>query len=315
MKKAVQIINEALNQGITLFVVDNQLQYETNRDSIPPELLSEWKSHKQELIDFLNRIDAQEDVQTHPLQDIQRNGNVAHYPLSYAQQRLWFIDQLTEGSTQYNCVGDFRLREPLNIKFFEAALKGIIERHEALRTHFKTIGDEPRQVIATHYDLPVKYHDLSAFSDVEKKDQVKRLHKEEENLAFNLSTDLMLRIQVLKLAENDYVIIYNIHHIACDSWSIEIFLRELITLYRAYCQGEENPLPVLKVQYADYAQWQRNWLQGNVLEKQLDYWQTQLSGISPLHHFPLDNPRPEKQSFEGRIHLQRISKELTQGIK
>ncbi len=315
MKKAVQIINEALNQGITLFVVDNQLQYETNRDSIPTELLSEWKSHKQELIDFLNRIDAQEDVQTHPLQDIQRNGNVAHYPLSYAQQRLWFIDQLTEGSTQYNCVGDFRLREPLNIKFFEAALKGIIERHEALRTHFKTIGDEPRQVIATHYDLPVKYHDLSAFSDVEKKDQVKRLHKEEENLAFNLSTDLMLRIQVLKLAENDYVIIYNIHHIACDSWSIEIFLRELITLYRAYCQGEENPLPVLKVQYADYAQWQRNWLQGNVLEKQLDYWQTQLSGISPLHHFPLDNPRPEKQSFEGRIHLQRISKELTQGIK
>ncbi|WP_038251164.1 condensation domain-containing protein, partial [Xenorhabdus nematophila] len=140
MKNAAQIINEALNQKITLFVVDNQLQYETNRDSIPPELLSEWKSHKQELIDFLNQIGVQEESQTHPLQDIERNGNAAHYPLSYAQQRLWFIDQLTEGSTQYNCVGDFRLREPLNIKFFEAALKGIIERHEALRTHFKTIG-------------------------------------------------------------------------------------------------------------------------------------------------------------------------------
>ncbi|MCB4427206.1 non-ribosomal peptide synthetase, partial [Xenorhabdus nematophila] len=137
---------------------------------------------------------------------------------------------------------------------------------------------------------------------------------EEENLAFNLSTDLMLRIQVLKLAENDYVIIYNIHHIACDSWSLEIFLRELITLYRVYCQGEENPLPALKIQYADYAQWQRNWLQGDVLEKQLIYWQKQLSGISPLHHFPLDNPRPEKQSFEGRIHSQRISETLTQGI-
>ncbi|OTA15699.1 PvdJ [Xenorhabdus vietnamensis] len=315
MKNVAQIINETLNQGITLFVEDNQLHYETSRESIPPELLSTWKDHKQELIEFLNQIDSREEAETHQLQGVQRNGIAAHYPLSFAQQRLWFIDQLNEGSSQYNCVGDFRLWEPLNFKAFESAVKEIIERHEALRTHFQTINNEPRQVIATNYDLPITYHDLSTFSDIEKKERVKKLGKEEEELIFDLSTDLMLRVRAIKLAENNYVIIYNIHHIACDSWSLEIFLRELLTLYRAYCRGEENPLPALKVQYADYAQWQRNWLQGNVLEKQLAYWQNQLSGISPFHHFPLDNPRPEKQNFEGRMHSQRISKKLTQKIR
>ncbi|WP_275374542.1 non-ribosomal peptide synthetase [Xenorhabdus bovienii] len=255
-----------------------------------------------------------EENQTYRLQDIQRNSGAAHYPVSFAQQRLWLIDQLTEGSAQYNCVGDFRLRESLNLSAFEAAVKQVIERHEALRTQFKMIDNEPRQVISTAYNLPITYYDLSTFPETEKKEKVKQLSREEENLVFNLSTDLMLRIRVLKLTENDYVIIYNIHHIACDSWSLEIFVRELLTLYRAYCQGNENPLPALKVQYADYAQWQRNWLQGEVLEKQLDYWQKQLSGIPLLHNFPLDNPRPEKQSFEGRMYSQRISKKLTQAI-
>ncbi|AWK40830.1 non-ribosomal peptide synthetase [Photorhabdus laumondii subsp. laumondii] len=315
MKNAVQIVNEALNQGITLFVADNRLQYETNRDSIPTELFNEWKNYKQELIDFLSQIDAEEEIQTYQLQNIQRDGNAEHYPLSFAQQRLWFIDQLTEGSPQYNCPGYLRLREQLNFNAFKAAVKTLLERHEALRTHIKVIDNEPRQVITHCYDLPITRHDLTAFSETEQESQIKRFSKEEDNLVFNLSTDLMLRIRLIKLAENDYVIIYTIHHIACDSWSIEIFVNELITLYRAYSKGKIAPLPPLKIQYTDYAQWQRNWLQGDILKKQLDYWQTQLSGISPLHRFPLDNPRPEKQSFEGRLNEQRISKDLTQEIR
>ncbi|MBS9423624.1 non-ribosomal peptide synthetase [Photorhabdus caribbeanensis] len=315
MKNAVQIVNEALNQGITLFVADNRLQYETSRDSIPTELFNEWKNYKQELINFLSQIDAEEEIQTYQLQNIQRDGNAEHYPLSFAQQRLWFIDQLTEGSPQYNCPGYLRLREQLNFDAFKAAVKTLLERHEALRTHIKIIDNEPRQVITHSYDLPITLHDLTAFSETEQESQVKRFSKEEDNLVFNLSTDLMLRIRLIKLAENDYVIIYTIHHIACDSWSIEIFINELITLYRAYHQGEIAPLPPLKIQYTDYAQWQRNWLQGDILKKQLDYWQTQLSGISPLHRLPLDNPRPEKQSFEGQLNEQRISKDLTQEIR
>ncbi|PHM45331.1 pyoverdine synthetase D [Xenorhabdus mauleonii] len=315
MKNAAQIVNEALNQGITLFVVDNQLQYETNRDSIPSELFNEWKNYKQELIDFLSQVDATEETQIHQAQKIQRNAGAADYPLSFAQQRLWFIDQLTEGSAQYNCVEDFRLQESLNIKAFEEAVKTILERHEALRTHFKTIDNEPRQVIETAYDLPIKYYDLSIFPEATKKEQIKQLAEEEENLTFKLDTDLMLRIRVIKLAEKDYAIIYNIHHIACDSWSQEIFLKELLTLYRVYCHDEKNPLPALKIQYADYAQWQRSWLQGNVLEKQLAYWEKQLSGVSPVHHFPLDNPRPAKQGLEGHIHTQRIPMPLTQKIR
>ncbi|MBD2813655.1 amino acid adenylation domain-containing protein [Xenorhabdus sp. Flor] len=315
MKNAAQIINEALNQGITLFVIDNKLKYKTSRDSIPPELLNEWKQHKQELIDFLNQLDSEEDTNTYRLQDIPRYDRAEHYPLSFAQQRLWLIDQLTEGSHQYNCTGDFRLREPLNLNAFEAAIATLLERHEALRTHFKIIDNEPRQVIATSYDLPITMHDLSLLSEAEKEQQVKQLGEQEWKQVVNLSTDLMLRIRLLKLTEDDYLILYTIHHIACDGWSLAIFISELLTLYRAYCQGEDNPLPPLKVQYTDYAQWQRGWLQGDILEKQLDYWQNQLSGISPLHRLPLDNPRPEKQNFEGDVHPQRIPKALTQEIR
>ncbi|MBD2800494.1 amino acid adenylation domain-containing protein [Xenorhabdus sp. M] len=315
MKNAAQIVNEALNQGITLFVADNRLQYEAQYDTIPPELLNKWKTHKQELIEFLTSIDAEADTENHLLQDIPRDGRSAHYPLSFAQQRLWLIDQLNGCSPQYNGTGDFRLKESINIEAFEAAVKSLLERHEALRTHFKVIDNEPRQIIATSYNLPMAYHDLSSLPEAEKEHQLKHINKEEEDKLFNLSTDLMLRIRVIKLAENDHVIIYTMHHIAYDGWSIPIFLSELLTLYRAYCQGEYNPLPPLKIQYADYAQWQRNWLQGEVLEKQLAYWQNQLAGIPPLHRFPLDNPRPEKQGFEGHILTQRIPIHLTQKIR
>ncbi len=314
MRNAARIINESLEQGITLFVTDNRLQYETSCGSIPPALLSEWKQHKQELIDFLNQLDSEEQTH-HFLQDIQRDGKAEHYPLSFAQQRLWFIDQLDGGSPQYNCMGDFRLREFINIKAFESAVKALLERHEVLRTYFKIINNEPRQFIAADYDLPITHHDLSALSETEKNDQVKQLSKEEENLIFNLSADLMLRIRLIKLAADDYLIIYTIHHIAFDGWSMAIFLHEFFTLYKAYSQGKVNPLPPLRIQYADYAQWQQGWLQDDVLKKQLTYWQNQLAGISSVHRVPLDNPRPEKQNIEGRLHLQRISAHLTQAIR
>ncbi|PHM26108.1 non-ribosomal peptide synthetase [Xenorhabdus budapestensis] len=316
MKNAARIVNEALNQGITLFVTDNRLQYETSRSSIPPKLLNEWKQHKQELIDFLNQLDSEEQTQTyHFLQDIQRDGKAEHYPLSFAQQRLWFIDQLDGGSPKYNCMGDFRLPGAINIQAFEATVKSLLERHEVLRTHFKTINNEPRQFIVTDYDLPITHHDLSALPETEKNYQLKQIGKEEESLIFNLSTDLMLRVRLIKLAEDDYLIIYTVHHIAFDGWSLAIFLNEFFTLYKAYCQGKANPLPPLKIQYTDYAQWQQGWLQGDVLKKQLAYWQHQLTGISPVHRVPLDNPRPEKQNIEGCFHTQRISSQLTQAIR
>ncbi|BET96656.1 non-ribosomal peptide synthetase [Xenorhabdus taiwanensis] len=315
MKSAAQIVSEALDKGITLFVADNRLQYETDINHIPAELMKEWKYYKKELIDFLRQVDVKEKAKPYQLQPIQRGSNGEHYPLSFAQQRLWFIDQLTEGSPQYNCPGYLRLREQLNLNAFKAAVKTLFERHEVLRTHFKMINNEPRQIVANRYDLPITQYDFIALSETEKKSQIKQLSKDEDNLVFNLSTDLMLRIRLIKLAESDYVVLYTIHHIACDSWSLEIFINELLTLYWAYCQEKANPLPPLKIQYRDYAQWQRNWLQGEVLEKQLDYWQNQLSGISPLHRFPLDNPRPEKQRFKGLLKEQHISKNLTQEIR
>ncbi|MCC8367902.1 amino acid adenylation domain-containing protein [Xenorhabdus sp. PB61.4] len=316
MIDVAQIVDEALEQGITLFVVNNRLQYETSCDSIPTELLNKWKQHKQELIDFLNQLNSEEQTQaSHFLQDVQRTEKADHYPLSFSQQRLWFIDQLAGGSLQYNCIFDFRIREAINIKAFEDTVKSLLERHEVLRTYFEIINNEPRQFIAADYDIPITYYDLSALSETEKNDQIKQFSKEEENQLFDLSTDLMLRLRLIKLAEDDYLIIYTVHHIAFDGWSASIFLSEFFTLYRAYCQGKANPLLPLKIQYTDYVQWQQSWLQGNVLEKQLTYWQNQLAGISPVHNIPLDNPRTGKQNIGGRLHIQRISSHLTQAVR
>ncbi|MDE9499016.1 amino acid adenylation domain-containing protein [Xenorhabdus bovienii] len=314
MKHAAQIVNDALEQGIILFVSDSRLKYKTDRGSIPPELLNEWKTHKQALIDFLNQLDADSTMNVPQLHATDRNGHSEPAPLSFAQQRLWFIDQFTEGSPQYNCTGDFRLRETLNFNAFSAAVHSLLERHEVLRTHFKVIDKEPRQITSTSYELPIAEHDLSGLNTREQKWLTQQLYKEESNKVFDLSADLMLRIRLIKLADNDHIILYTLHHIACDGWSMAIFFNELITLYRAYCTGNVNPLPPLPIQYADYAQWQRNWLQGNVLQQQLSYWQEQLSGIAPLHPLPLDNPRSAKQTFEGRLHTQTIEKTLTQAI-
>ncbi|BET96658.1 amino acid adenylation domain-containing protein [Xenorhabdus taiwanensis] len=313
MKNAARIINEALEAGITLFVANNRLQYETRGGSIPPEMLNEWKRYKLELIDFLNQLESAS-ANTHQLQSIPNYGQAEHYPLSFAQQRLWLVDQLFGGSSQYNCPGYFRLREPLNLQAFEAALGTVLERHEVLRTYFNVVDDEPRQFVASSYNLPIILSDLSTLPEAERESQINKISEEEER-TFNLSTDLMLRVRLLKLAENDYVILYVLHHIASDGWSLAIFLSELFTLYRAYCRGEKNPLPPLKIQYTDYSRWQREWLQGDILEKQLTYWQKQLSGITPLHSLPLDNPRPEKPRAKGQIHTQRISKHLTAKIK
>ena len=160
---------------------------------------------------------------------------------------------------------------------FQQALQSLLQRHEVLRTHFTTVDGEARQVIVEDYELPFTRHDLSGLPDEEKAAEAQRLIQEQSQRPFDLQSDLMLRVQWLRLAEDVHCIVYTMHHIASDGWSRVILQRELSVLYAAYCQGEPNPLPPLPIQYADYAVWQRQWLQGEVLEQGLSYWKKQLA--------------------------------------
>ena len=236
--------------------------------------------------------------------------------LSHAQQRLWYIDQLGQGSSQYNMCGHLLLPENFDRAAFEKALGYMLDRHEVLRTHFAMVrGRSPRQLIVDRYSLPLQFHDLSQLEENQQTAAVKKLVDEEAIKPFDLGQDLMLRVQLLKLTDSTYAVLYTMHHIVGDGWSVSLLEKELIASYKAYRQGEEPDLLPLRIQYADYAQWQRQWLKGGVLEKQLDYWQIKLAGIPTVHSLPLDNVRPSQQTYDGHEFIQLLDNNIIEKIR
>ena len=236
-------------------------------------------------------------------------------PLSFAQQRLWFIDQLEQGSAEYNLPLRFQLRGHLDRKAFKKALQAIVDRHEVLRTSIVADDGEARQVVREAAQVIVLEHDIRQLERGVQMLSVARLTKEDAGKAFDLSKDVLLRAQLFQLADDSFSVFFNLHHIAADGWSMGILFRELNELYSAFSQGKESPLLPLKMQYADYAQWQRNWLQGEVLAQQMAYWRNQLQALPAVHSLPLDKPRPAKQRFKGKSRGQAIGGQLLSDIR
>src|SRR6185312_2515297 len=200
-----------------------------------------------------------------PLRRVARAGPV---PLSFAQQRLWFIDQLEGGSAFYNLPLAVRLQGELQVAALERTLSEIVRRHEVLRTHFEAEGGAPVQVIEEAAALPLPLTDLSGLGEAERAAAVRELAQAEAGQAFELSRGPLLRVQLLRLEETEHVVLLTLHHIITDGWSTGVLIKEVATLYEAYSQGRPSPLAELEWQYGDYAAWQREWLQGEVLEEQ-----------------------------------------------
>jgi amino acid adenylation domain-containing protein len=234
-----------------------------------------------------------------------------HLPLSFAQQRLWFFSQLEPGSPFYNVPRALRLRGWLNLAALEQSINQIVERHEVLRTAFATVNDEPVQVIAACLRLQVPVVDLRHLPESEREREAQNRANQESQQPFDLSRGPLLRPGLLRLADDDHVLLLTMHHIVSDAWSANLMLQELAALYTANLEGKVSPLAPLAVQYADYAVWQRNWLQGEVLEKQLGYWRRQLEGVPALLGLPTDRARLAVQSFRGAKHTGVLSQELT----
>ncbi len=235
-------------------------------------------------------------VQTPPLVPVPHTGE---RPVSFAQQRLWFIDQLQPGGSAYNIPTALRLRGPLDVMAMEQAFTSLVERHESLRTTFDVRDGEPVQVIHAlpHFPLPVV--DLSTLPPEECEAEARRLATHEAQRPFDLARGPVFRALLLRLGEQDHVLIGTMHHIVSDGWSMGVLVRELTALYAAHATGQEARLPALPMQYADFAAWQRSWLQGEALERQLGYWRQQLSGAVPVLELPTGKPRPALQSHRG----------------
>ncbi|MFC4547220.1 non-ribosomal peptide synthetase [Paenactinomyces guangxiensis] len=233
-----------------------------------------------------------------PLQPIPRNDDTG-LPLSYAQQRLWFFDRLLPQSAIYNIPVAFQLYGALQGDLIEKSLNEIIKRHEVLRTTF--IEQDGRAIQLVHDDMILSLDtlDLRDLSALEKEKEVKRLAQEDAATAFELSQGPLMRAHLIQLEEKEFVLLLNMHHIVSDGYSMDIFVDELTALYESFKKGESPSLPGLPIQYADYAVWQRETLEGKLLEKQLSYWKKQLSGSEPLLALPTDRPRPAVQTYDG----------------
>ena len=221
------------------------------------------------------------------------------FPASFAQQRLWFLDQLDPGQSVYNMAHAVRFETVLNLVLLEKSLNEIVRRHESLRTTFTAIDGQPMQVINTPCDCALPLIELSRLSPAERELQSRRYAEEEAARPFDLATGPLLRTTLLRLGEQENVLLVVMHHIVSDGWSMGIFLRELATLYEAFSAGTPSPLAELPIQYADFASWQRDWLQGDALEEQLSYWREHLSGAPSALELASDRPRPAIQTFKG----------------
>ena len=219
-------------------------------------------------------------------------------PLSYAQRRLWFIDQLEGSSAEYNMPQALRLRGQLNLQALQRAIDAIVERHESLRTHFAQIEGEPVQIIEPPRPFEIPLEDLSSLPEEEQRDRVLEIMRREWEEPFNLSTGPVLRMKLIKVSERDYVLLRNFHHIVSDGWSQSVFNREFMLLYESFQQGRENPLRPLAIQYADFALWQRKWLDEDALARDVDYWKKQLQDIPEQLELPRDRPRQAMQTYK-----------------
>jgi amino acid adenylation domain-containing protein len=223
-------------------------------------------------------------------------------PLSFAQQRLWFLDQLEPGSPFYNIPSAVRLNGPLDVPVLERSLNEVVRRHEVLRTTFTVSEGQPRQIIAPELRLSLPLLDLQNLAPTEQEAEGRRLATDEAQRPFDLASGPLMRGSLLRLDEQEYVLLLTMHHIISDGWSMALLLREVTLLYQAFSKGEASPLAELPIQYADFAHWQRQWLQGAELEEQLAYWKRQLDGSPPLLELPTDRPRPAMQGYRGATH-------------
>ncbi|MBC7574446.1 MAG: amino acid adenylation domain-containing protein, partial [Herminiimonas sp.] len=220
-------------------------------------------------------------------------------PLSFSQQRLWFFDQITPGDASFNMPVALRLSGQLNVPALERTFSEIVRRHEALRTTFLTVDGEPVQVIDAAADFPLPLTDLTALPHGEREAKVQWLLEDESSAPFDLARGPLVRAALVKLGEQEHVLAVTMHHIVSDGWSMGVLVKEVAALYGAYAEGLPSPLPELAIQYADYAHWQRQWLSGDELARQLDYWTSQVRGAPTLLSLPTDRPRPPVQGYRG----------------
>lgn len=247
-----------------------------------------------------------------PLEPVGREGEL---PLSFAQQRLWFLEQLEPGNLFYNLPTAVQLSGPLDSNALRQSINEIVKRHEVLRTIFVSKSGKPHQQIIPELTIALPIIDLQDLPRVEQEKEAQRIITAAARRPFDLAKGPLLRANLLKLDVDDHIAVITVHHIVSDGWSMGVFIQELAALYVAFSTGQHPSLPDQPLQYADYSHWQQSWLKGEVLEKQLSYWKKQLGDQPAMLDLPTDRPRPAVQSWHGATETFKLTSDLTQKLR
>lgn len=312
MGKITAVIEQLTKAGVYIFVEAGKLKTKCPEEKLTQQVVELIKENRDDLLRYLSRQNSSIDVGDTKI----RRRTKRSAPQSYSQRRLWLLDQIEGGSAQYNMARALRFSGRIDVSALQRSFETLVRRHESLRTTFR-MNDEsvPVQEVhdATEFIIPT--HDISQLPDAERGRELARLIASESNKPFDLNHPPMLRASLIRLEITEHVLLFTMHHISSDGWSIGLAMKELSTLYSAYVLGQNNPLPPLEIQYTDYALWQLDTLQGSELERQVGYWTKQLHGIPSVHNLPLDNHRPQRQSFAGATHVSHIDQAATTGLR
>jgi amino acid adenylation domain-containing protein/thioester reductase-like protein len=319
MKTIEEFLSYLCSQDIKLWAEGDacggqsqRLRCNAPKEALTPDIKAELAARKAEIIAFISQANQALKSISESIQPVPRLGNIR---LSFAQQRLWFFSQLEPNSSAYNISIAIKLTGKLNIAALSKSMAEIIQRHEILRTRFTVVDGEPIQVIGNGENFTFPVIDLQALAKEQKQQEVLNLAALEAQKPFDLVQGTLIRASLLQLSETDHVVLLTMHHIVSDGWSMGIFIKEISALYTAFSQGQPSPLPKLPIQYVDFAVWQRQWLQGEVLNNQLNYWKQQLSGNLPVLELPTDCPRPAIQSYRGATKSFVLSSSVTAALK
>ncbi len=294
-----ELLTHIRQLDIKLWLEGERLRYSAPEGAMTAALRADLAAQKGEIIQLLREVQGGAQEPAPPLLPVGRERDL---PLSFAQQRLWFLHQLDPSNPVYTIPYMLRLVGAFDIPALERSIQQVVARHETLRTTFPTRDGQPVQIVAPAVDVPLRVVDVRHLAEGERDAAIAQHIAAQVEQPFDLWQDVLLRVSLLRVADEIAVLVLTIHHIISDDWSLDVFFREVAACYEEAAGGNAAELPALPVQYADFAVWQRAWLQGAVLESKLDYWKQHLAGSPALVSFPPDHPRPPVQSTRGGLY-------------
>ncbi|HKP12283.1 MAG TPA: condensation domain-containing protein, partial [Blastocatellia bacterium] len=310
---AAEIVADLSRLGIKLWVESDQLRFKAPQGVLTPELKTKLVEQKSDLLAFLRQVQSSaQSSAAPPISPAARQGDL---PLSYAQERLWFVDQWEPGSAAYNIYDAILIEGKVELAALEKSLNEIVRRHEVLRTTFAVRDGQPSQRIAPEMTLTVPVVNLDDYTGADSDAELRRLINAETSCPFDLSCGPLMRVVIFRLEKERHVLLFNLHHIVSDGWTTGVLIKEMAALYDAFTRGRPSPLPELRIQYADFAAWQREWLKGDRLESEKAFWKAQLNGAPTSLELPTDRPRPHVRTSRGATHELALPPALSMAVR